>query len=149
MIDRKKFEASDDDLPDAFFSDWPLTRVITPADAEEVAKIAVQVHYPSAKETKRDQLRERRNISAEVRAVANEKPRYIKGAKRRIMFQWCLALEHMVHVLEPREADLVNYLLSKFRRYGHRAKWVSQKQYEFLLDVASKNLDLPGFKRGR
>jgi len=151
MTDPKKYEAQDDDLPVELFEGVELRTSVSSQSSDASARVAVQVHFPSERERAKERERYEREVRRSNReAVNSSRKKYLKAPKKKQMFLWLLALEPMFHVLNPREQDLCQKLLWKFRRYGpERAKWITQGQYEFLLDIASKNLTMPGVSRCR
>lgn len=147
-----EFKASDDDLPSELFTQE--VRNAREPDVRARAEVAAQVHFPAIRtpsESRDDQRRLARSISGEIRASATEGHRqYVKLGKKQQMAGWCLALEPLLHVLSAGEGDFIQCLLRKFRHYGvKRAKWITQKQYEWLLHIAATNIELPGVKRGK
>jgi hypothetical protein len=155
MTDRKNYEATDDDIPESFFlreDGWPSRGASYDKPTSELSrKVAALVHFPTEREKRQTEKREARRERADAKSSKEELTKhYVKRPKILQMASWCLALESMLHVLNPREQDLLQKFLWKFRRYGpYKAKWVTRAQYDFMHSVAAANLTFPGVIRGK
>lgn len=136
-----KYVSSDGDLPDVFWEGEAPKREKTENDLAKEVK--VQVHFPAIIDKSKKQLkREARAIKKdEADRERGDKRTFVKFAKKSQMYQWLIALEQIIPVMDRGEMIFCSKLLFKFRKYGvERSKWISRAQYDWLKFIAKRYL---------
>jgi SAS complex subunit 4-like protein len=142
MID--EYQATDDDLPDIFFTDGrgrhvPESQGIDP---RKRAEIAVQLHYPaiSAKQKRREERAMKRHERETAEGIQDRKV-YVKLSRKLQMYDWLRGLEVSFPIMQARERDFCEKLLAQFRKYTpYSVKWITRKQYDWLHQISATYL---------
>ena len=138
------YRATDDDLPDVFWSGKPQVSKYPP-DEELRSVIAAQLHYPEIKLTRKQQRdldRDRRESSHNP--LGGDRKKFVRLPKKQQMFDCLRDLEATFPAMDTRERQFCEQMLAKFRKYTPvLAKWVTEKQYRWCNFIAGKYLKLP------
>ncbi len=143
----KDYHATDDDLPDIFRvpSDGN-SGCPNPDNESSIARVAaVQLHYPEIR-LKKDQRRADRIMRRHEREgiQLQDRKQYIKLGKKLQMFDWLSVLEISFPIMRDIERNFCEQLLAKFRQYTpYAVKWVTRKQYDWLLQISAQYLPVP------
>lgn len=141
------YHATDDDLPEIF---WPGGKApeLSPVDTAKRAQMAVQRHYAPVEQSGSER-RYARAVESERRTVAREldadRKHYVRGKKCEQMHEWfeALAVQKAQLRMTPYEQRFFADLLGRFQAWYPRVKWITQKQYGFLRQIAARYLALP------
>jgi hypothetical protein len=141
------FVASDEDLHPWFFGGEAPPQTL--ASWDKISGAAVMLHWPmwSLSELERQQNRASAKGAPTEKVFDSEsggKNHYIKGKKINQMRDWILSLSTMPEEkrakMTPYERIFCRTFYLKVKRYQKGVKWVSQKQYELLREIAARYL---------
>lgn len=137
----RKFNATDDDLPDFFFTG----KLPAPRKIDGRREVALEIETPVLLPHQQSGYRnERRSNLAEVKQQC-EKRQYIKLQKKLQMAAWIdrLRLEKAEERMNEWETKFFASISAKFERYGpERVKWITMRQFLALRSITARHCKL-------
>lgn len=146
-ITPKKYDATDDDLPEIFWNELaiPVQQVVDPA---KKAAAAVHWEYPTLLQKRQNKI-ERNQRRAFTSEVDKARRVFVRGVKREQMMVWIDAIlqQCLWSGMSQYELSFFNDMQVKFRKYYPKVKWVTLRQYYMLKLLAMQYLGAPNVKK--
>ena len=141
------YTATDDDLPAIFWQKPKAGKDEAGAMTQAERAVAVSLHYPAIKVSRRQQQRCEAALRSEREVSLQDRKVFIKLSKKLQMWDWLCGLlepETIIRIQNRQELTFVTQLYAKFFRYQpNKLKWVTRKQYDWLKYIACQYLKVP------
>ena len=146
LLSGQKYQATDEDLPLSLWPERPAPGPGPQRDPRLQAEETVRRLYPALLEKEKPAAREAKTTTRASLDADLGRKKYVKRKKKAQMRSWLWSLhaQGAFARMNAWERGFAEKHFGKFERWGERARWVTQAQYDVAENLAAKYLHIPG-----